>query len=53
MAVVAVVIIAGVFVLNKGDDDDEARDLAKGDMLEYTVFGSIDTEFGYDEYRRT
>ena len=43
MAVVAVVIIAGVFVLNKGDDD-EARDLAKGDTLEYTVFGSIDTE---------
>lgn len=48
MAVVAVVIIAGVFVLNKGDDD-EARDLAKGDTLEYTVFGSIDTEIGYDD----
>ena len=48
VAVVAVVIIAGVFVLNKGDDD-KARDLAKGDTLEYTVFGSIDTEIGYDD----
>ncbi|MGN0098435.1 MAG: hypothetical protein ACI38Y_03815 [Candidatus Methanomethylophilaceae archaeon] len=47
VAVVAIVVIAGVFVLT-GDDDNVKRGLATGDSLEYSVFGSIETENGYD-----